>query len=372
MTLANQKKAKKVTLVSKILYAASNMEHINNFHLPYISALREDGHEVKVMAHGEGADYDIPFEKKHLSWQNLKNRKLIKNIILKERFDIIIVNTTLAAFHIRRAIPRKRRPRLMNIVHGYLFADNDTSSQKRVLLFCEKIHKKKTDEIVVMNKEDLKIATENSLTIGCVKEILGMGATVRDSVFSVDEIREQMKSKNKFVMTFVGELSARKNQKLLIAAMPEIKMQIPNAMLWLIGDGSIKDELLAECEELGVSDCVVFTGTRTNPFDYIRASDLYVSASKIEGLPFNIMEAFGCGKITLASDIKGHRDIIEDGKSGFLYPSGDINEFIRLVLAVHNGELTIDPECAKARYKEFSFDNVFPKTYGVIKEFVEK
>ena len=50
--------------MSKILYAASNMTHINNFHLGYIEALRGSGHTVSVMARGEGADYDIPFEKK--------------------------------------------------------------------------------------------------------------------------------------------------------------------------------------------------------------------------------------------------------------------------------------------------------------------
>ena len=50
--------------MSKILYVASNMTHINNFHRDYIAALREAGHTVSVMARGEGADYDIPFEKK--------------------------------------------------------------------------------------------------------------------------------------------------------------------------------------------------------------------------------------------------------------------------------------------------------------------
>ena len=358
--------------MSKILYAASNMEHINNFHLPYINALRADGHTVKVMACGDGADFDIPFVKKHFSSQNRKNQKLIKNIILNEQFDAIIVNTTLAAFHIRRALSRKKRPRLMNIVHGYLFADSDTSIKKRVLLFCEKILKKKTDELVVMNKEDLKIAKENSLTIGPVKEIQGMGATVKESQFSVDEIREQMKSKDKFVMTYVGELSERKNQKILIASMPDIKMAIPNAMLWLIGDGKKKTEFVELTEELGVSDCVAFAGKRLNPCDYIRASDLYVSASKIEGLPFNIMEALGCGKTAIASDIKGHRDIIEHEKTGFLFPYNDMNEFVRLVKAVYNGELSINPQDAIERYKNFSFDNVFEKTYSTMKEFIEK
>ena len=64
--------------MSKILYAASNMSHINNFHLPYIDVLKKDGNEVLVMARGEGADFDIPFEKKIFSRANSRCRKMIR------------------------------------------------------------------------------------------------------------------------------------------------------------------------------------------------------------------------------------------------------------------------------------------------------
>ena len=79
-----------------------------------------------------------------------------------------------------------------------------------------------------------------------------------------------------------------------------------------------------------------------------------MSASKKEGLPFNIMESLGCGKITLASDVKGHRDLIEDGKSGILYQPEDITDFINKVKAIHKGEISIDPEDAISRYNIYS------------------
>ena len=61
----------------KILVVASTMVHINNFHKEYIEALKEEGNQVYVMAKGEGADFNIPFEKKALS---LKNLSLVKKI----------------------------------------------------------------------------------------------------------------------------------------------------------------------------------------------------------------------------------------------------------------------------------------------------
>ena len=101
--------------MSKILYAASNMPHINNFHTAYINALRRDGHDVKVMAKGDGADFDIPFVKKMFSRGNTACRREIKRIVAREKFDVIILNTALAAFHIRFALPKKNRPKVINI-----------------------------------------------------------------------------------------------------------------------------------------------------------------------------------------------------------------------------------------------------------------
>ena len=71
----------------KILIAASNMVHINNFHRPYIEELKKAGHDVFVMAKGEGADFDIPFVKRSLSFSNFKLSYKIRDILKKEEFE---------------------------------------------------------------------------------------------------------------------------------------------------------------------------------------------------------------------------------------------------------------------------------------------
>lgn len=359
--------------MSKILYAAGTMEHIKNFHLPYIDALRKDGHEVLIMARGVDADFNIEFEKKMLSFKNRTCQKKIKRILKEEKFDALILNTTLAAFNIRWAMPRKNRPKVINFVHGYMFGKEIKSTKDRIFLLCEKLLRKKTDSIMVMNEDDLEIAKKYKLCRGDIKMTLGMGARVPDeSATSEDLICKYHESQGKYIMTFVGELYKAKNQRMLICALPEIQLEIPNAVLWLVGEGVARPELVDLVDELNLSNSVCFMGKRKNPCDYIRASHLYVSASEKEGLPFNILEALGCGRTVIASDIKGHRDIIEDGKSGFLFPYGDINEFVSLVKRVHKGEITIDPADAIERYKNYSFDNVFAKTYGTMKELFEK
>ena len=83
----------------KILVVASNMVHINNFHQPYISAFKNDGNDVYVMANGEGADFNIPFKKRSLSLKNLFLSSKIRKIIKKENF----CSATLVALCIKIA-----------------------------------------------------------------------------------------------------------------------------------------------------------------------------------------------------------------------------------------------------------------------------
>ena len=183
--------------MSKILYAASTASHISKFHIPYIEKLRAEGHTVMTMGKGEGADFDIPFVKKTLSLKNLLLCRKIKRIIKDEKFDAIILNTTLAAFYIRLAIPKKNRPKVVNIVHGYLFTSDGGGLKRKVYLFCEKLLAKKTDTVLVMNSDDMKIATENRLAAGEVKMTRGMGAHVAEEKTSASDVRKYLGAEGK-------------------------------------------------------------------------------------------------------------------------------------------------------------------------------
>ncbi len=355
----------------RILYAASTMSHINNFHLKYIDNLRRDGYEVKIMARGDGADYNVPFEKKMFSASNTACRAEIRKILEAEHFDTIVLNTSLAAFHIRFALPKKNRPRVVNIVHGYLFSKNTKLVKSLLLLALEKLVAKKTDNIIVMNEDDRIIATKHKLALGKVYVSRGMGASVREPITRPEALRRETLCQDKFVMAFVGELSARKNQKFLITALNDVKEKIPDAHLWLVGDGPAEDSLRKLAREVDVSESVHFLGNREDACDIMRACDLYVSASMIEGMPFNIIEALGCRKTILASRVKGHTDLIEDGRSGFLFGYNKKREFVDKVVRIYNGELSADTDAAYERYLAFDNEKVFGDTYKLIKESIE-
>ncbi|MBQ7225103.1 MAG: glycosyltransferase [Clostridia bacterium] len=317
----------------KILIAASNMVHINNFHRPYIEEFKARGHSVYIMANGEGADFNIEFEKSTISFKNLKLSYKIRDIIKQERFDIIYLHTTLAAFWVRMALRGvKNRPYVVNTVHGYLFGENSSKVHNTLYLSCEKLLRNQTDEIVVMNKEDYNIAKDNKLCRGNIYFINGMGVNFKDVTEEIS-----MGQKGKISLAFVGEISKRKNQIFLVKSMK----QLTSYTLTLVGDGDARDEIEEYIAKEGLSDRVFITGFTKQAYEYVKGCDIYVSASNIEGLPFNIMEAMYLKKPIVASNIKGHCDLLEGGQ---LFPPNNMEEYVRLVKNTTIGERAYDIE----------------------------
>ena len=195
-----------------------------------------------------------------------------------------------------------------------------------------------------------------------------MGVLPKECNKTPKEIRAELGSENTYNLLYAGELSGRKNQRFLISSMPDIKKLIPHARLWLAGDGLQRAELEGLAKKLGVEEDVIFLGNRTDVGNYMNAADIYVSAAKSEGLPFNIIEAMLFGVPVLASRAKGQEDIIENGKSGYLFEPDKSNEFVECVKLIHDGIYTLKREDIIARAKEYSYDEVFSETLHLILE----
>ena len=306
----------------KILVAASNMVHIKNFHLPYIEEFKAAGHQTLVMASGEGADFDIPFKKRSFSLKNALLMVKIRKIIKKEKFDIIYLHTTLAAFWVRLALKGlKERPIVVNTVHGYLFGSGFSSLHNKIYLACERLVRKQTDYILTMNSEDEKIAIESGLALSKTYKINGMGIDFSKKEIQASEPKAPPKN-----LIYVGEISERKNQILLVKALEKTE----GTSLTLVGDGKERKSIEKYVKKHGLNDRVTITGFTKNVGAYLKNADLYVSASKIEGLPFNILEAMRARLPIVASNIKGQSDLLPPE---CLY---DLDSFDKLLELINN------------------------------------
>ncbi len=314
----------------KILYAASTASHLRRFHMPYIERLRKDYDVYLMGSRGEGIDFPIDFAKSFFSLSNLRSIGKIRKILKKERFDRVVVNTTLAAFLIRAAmIGMKKRPFVINVVHGYLFAEKDTGLKAKILLLCEKLLRRQTDVIAVMNQDDLNIVQKHRLCRGDVFFMNGMGIPDVMEIPARDpDLRAAYAPHDDDILcTFVGELSGRKNQNFLIRAVAGLRAAGLPVRLLLLGEGGAREELEKEIVALGLQESVFLAGNREPIAPYLGVTDIYVSASVSEGLPFNVMEAMSFGLPIVMSDTKGQNDLKTTSDDAVLYPLNDTDAF---------------------------------------------
>jgi PEP-CTERM/exosortase A-associated glycosyltransferase len=143
-------------------------------------------------------------------------------------------------------------------------------------------------------------------------------------------LQRQLGLHNARVLGFIGSFYAYEGLHLLLQAMPLMLAHAPDVRLLLVGGGPQNEALQALAAQLGIADKVVFTGRV--PHDLVqRYYDLIdvlvyprVSMRLTELVtPLKPLEAMAQGRLLVASDVGGHRELIEDGRTGVLFKSGD-------------------------------------------------
>lgn len=325
--------------MKKILMTASKTSHFKNFHIPYIKYLLKNGCEVCTAAEGdfelEGVtSLNLPFKKKLVSFGNIGVIFKLAKLIRKEGFDAVYTNSTLAGAIGRMAVilSGSKKTKACHICHGYLFND-DGGKRAKVYLFFEKLLKKRTDLLAVMNKDDLAIAEKYSLGKETVF-INGMGLdTEAFPELSPDIIRETKESlggENTLFFLCAAEFSERKSQKTVIKALSQVKRT--DCRVIFAGDGALLNECKELAAELGVEDRTIFLGHYEKMNILYRSCDCLISAGRFEGLPFNVMEALYCGENVIVSDVKGNRDLADAAECEVsIFPFEDSAALARLM-----------------------------------------
>jgi len=121
----------------------------------------------------------------------------------------------------------------------------------------------------------------------------------------------------------LGSFRTVKNQALLLSAADQVLKITPNVHLVFVGEGPLKVGLMAEADKLRIRGQVHFLGARTDIPELLNAFDIFVLPSLMEGMPISVLEAMSCGIPVVASAVGGLPEVIEDGKSGLLFPSKD-------------------------------------------------
>jgi colanic acid/amylovoran biosynthesis glycosyltransferase len=143
-------------------------------------------------------------------------------------------------------------------------------------------------------------------------------------------------------LLFVGRLAAVKGLPILLDAFAALRRSFELELL-LAGDGPDRPALQAQCEALGIADCVRFLGYQSlaEVQGLLREADVFVLPSFAEGVPVVLMEAMSAGVPVVATRIAGIPELVEHERTGLLVPPGDAG-----LLAEQVARLLNDPQLA--------------------------
>jgi len=195
-----------------------------------------------------------------------------------------------------------------------------------------------------------------------------------------DDLRERLRSEiarddDAILVGAAGILSERKGFDLLLRAFAKSRPE--NARVVIIGDGPYRETLENLAIELGISDCVHFTGARENAAEAIGGLDVFVLSSHNEGMANVMLEAMSAGVPVIASDISGVRTAIgptaERPVAGWIFDPanleslGDrIGEVVRLA---RSGAQVVQDRVNEAKHRIntwFTLDRMLDETERIL------
>jgi len=333
-----------------ILFLATVDSHIYYFHIPFMKLLRDMGYEVEVACSNVGFTekieqegfkvYNIPFSRNPVSPLNVKSFFMLLNLMKKRKYIMLHTHTPVASFLGRIAARIAGIPHIVYTVHGFHFHEYGSRIKNFIYYHLEKFAGRFTDVLITINTDDYKIAEEkNMIPNGKVVYIKGVGVDIHK--FSSQQMSSNIRKKYRdalrldkkdFTVITVAELIKRKNIYDIIAAIASLSDKI---RLIIVGNGTLWKELKDYVKNEGLPKKVLFLGRRTDIPELLYISDLFVMTSLHEGLPKAMMEAMAMAKPVVAYNIRGVRDLVVDGKTGFLVPFRDVKRLAEKILFLY-------------------------------------
>lgn len=180
-------------------------------------------------------------------------------------------------------------------------------------------------------------------------------------------------SESDFILIYIAEFIPRKNHEYLISRIPLLHEAIPELHIVFAGKGEIMEACRAKVAALNATDIAHFLGYRRDVDTLCQIADVYVSVSKQEGLAISSVEAMASALPLVCSKIRGHLDVITEGRNGFLFDFDDTEALTDRIITLHRSPALRETIAAYniEDVRRFSLDNAIDQMAGIYHQFME-
>lgn len=357
-----------------IISTVANM--LRGFLLPFPRHFQELGWQVDAMANGVSESQEckeafnhvleIGWSRNPLSHANFRGPVArVREVVTQGDYDIVHVHTPVASLVSRFALRRFDRRSQLQVIytaHGFHFYDGGPRVRNCAFRTLERLAGRWTDYLVVINRWDERSARTYRVVpherlvympgIGLDTETKYHPASV--SPAEIIRVRSELGlTPQHKMLLMIAEFNPGKRHADALRGMARITSDTVH--LVFAGDGCLLEETKALAVRLGVAHRVHFLGHRSDICALIRASSATLLTSDREGLPRSIMEAMSLGVPVIATDIRGNRDLLGDGR-GILVPVGDGDALASAIRWVTENGAEAARMAGLARERTRSFD----------------
>jgi glycosyltransferase involved in cell wall biosynthesis len=255
----------------------------------------------------------------------------LTKFLKKQRYHIVHTHNSKAGFVGRLAAKLAGVPVIVHTVHGFAFHDREPAWRQMLYRNLERLASHWCDRIIFISQPLIEWALRERIVDG--QKVLKIYSGIELTKFHPVAEDEKKNLRRKWgireesaVIGIVSKLWDGKGHEILIRAFKELKEEINNAVLAIVGEGYLHGKLVNLVQRLGLGDAVIFTGFQKDVSEIIATFDVAVLPSLFEGMGRVLLEAMAMEKPVVASRVGGIPDLVQDGVNGILVAPGSVQE----------------------------------------------
>jgi glycosyltransferase involved in cell wall biosynthesis len=335
------------------------------------------GHEARVFIGGTGpvldflAKANVPYtsiasmQRNVQPMRDLKAFKELKAAIAAFDPDLISTHTSKAGM-LGRLVSRDLGIPSLFTAHGWNFAEGVHPLARAGRIQLEKLAAHWCERIITVSECDRQLALQ--FRVAPVDKVITIHNGMPE-LKSADLRANPANQPARIVM--IARFEQQKDHETLLAALGALK-HLP-WQLELIGDGPNAAKIKARIAELGIAARVELPGACNDVSNRLARAQIFALISNWEGLPRSIIEAMRAGLPVVASDVGGVRELVDDGRTGFMVSRSDAKALeFKLGQLISNPEMRLQMgHLSRLRYEQqFTFERMVEKTFGIYEEII--
>lgn len=290
----------------------------------------------------------------------------LRRYLKKHKPDILSCHSSKAGI-VGRFAAIGLKTKVIFTAHGWAFTEGISSKRRAIYKLIEKIAAPFCDLIITVSKYDRNLAIKNK--IAPADKIIAVHNGMPERAAPERPAKKSEKEALKLIM--VARFAEQKDHTTLLKALATIKDL--NWHLSLAGNGdSLPTQDLAV--ELELTDRIDFLGERSDVPELLETHDVFLLITHWEGFPRSIVEAMRAGLPTIATDVAGNSESVDDNKTGILTHHEDVEGVATAIKSLINDEdkrLAMGKDARKKYEDEFTFLRMAERNLELYKKLVD-